>query len=58
MFTVIDNGLGFSDSADSKGTGVGLANLRERLALLYDNRATLTISDASPGTRIMISVPL
>ena len=58
MFTVIDNGLGFSDSADSKGTGVGLANLRERLALLYDNRATLTIADASPGTRIMISVPL
>ena len=58
IFTVIDNGLGFSDNADSKGTGVGLANLRERLALLYDNRATLTISDAQPGTRIIISVPL
>jgi sensor histidine kinase YesM len=58
VLTVTDNGLGFSDNADSKGTGVGLANLRERLALLYDNRATLIISDANPGTRIMISIPL
>ena len=58
ILSVLDNGLGFSDNADSKGTGVGLANLRERLALLYDNRATLTISDADPGTLIVISVPL
>jgi sensor histidine kinase YesM len=58
VLTVVDNGLGFSDNADSKGTGVGLANLRERLTLLYDNRATLIISDGHPGTRIMISIPL
>jgi sensor histidine kinase YesM len=58
ILTVTDNGLGFSDHADSKGTGVGLANLRERLAVLYDNRATLTIADANPGTRITLSVPL
>jgi sensor histidine kinase YesM len=58
ILTVTDNGLGFSDHADSKGTGVGLANLRERLAVLYDNRATLTITDTNPGTRITLSVPL
>ena len=29
--TVRDNGLGFGEHADSAGTGVGLANLRERL---------------------------
>jgi sensor histidine kinase YesM len=58
ILTVTDNGLGFSDNADSKGNGVGLANLRERLALLYDNRATLTIADANPGTRITIFIPL
>jgi sensor histidine kinase YesM len=58
ILAVTDNGLGFSDNADSKGTGVGLANLRERLAVLYDNRAALTIADANPGTRITISVPL
>ena len=58
LVTVEDNGLGFSDHADSKGTGVGLANLRERLAVLYDGRATLDIVDANPGTCIRIAVPL
>ena len=58
VVTVADNGLGFSNSADSKGTGVGLANLRERLAVLYDGGATLDIADANPGTRIRISMSL
>jgi hypothetical protein len=31
--------------------------LRERLAVLYDNNASLTVSDANPGTRIVITVP-
>jgi sensor histidine kinase YesM len=58
ILCVDDNGLGFSSHADSKGTGVGLANLRERLAAIYDNRATITIADANPGTRITLSIPL
>jgi len=58
LVTVADDGLGFSEYADSKGTGVGLANLRERLAVLYDGRATIDIADANPGTRILISLPL
>ena len=58
VLTVADNGLGFSDRADSSGAGVGLANLRERLAVLYDGRATLTVADATPGTVITIQVPL
>ena len=58
VLTVADNGLGFSDLADSSGTGVGLANLRERLAVLYDGQATLTVADAAPGTVITIQVPL
>jgi sensor histidine kinase YesM len=58
LVTVSDTGFGFSDNADSKGTGVGLANLRERLQVLYDGRATLNIADANPGTRIRISIPL
>lgn len=56
--TVRDNGLGFGEHADSAGTGVGLANLRERLNVLYDGRATLTVVDAQPGTEIVIHVPL
>ncbi len=58
IICVEDNGLGFSDNADSRGAGVGLANLRERLAILYDGRATLDIADRNPGTRIRITIPL
>ena len=58
VLTVADNGLGFSDHADSSGAGVGLANLRERLAVLYDGQATLTVADAAPGTVITITAPL
>jgi len=58
VLTVADNGLGFSDHADSSGAGVGLANLRERLAVLYDGKATLTVADASPGTVITITAPV
>lgn len=58
VLSVADNGLGFSDHADSSGEGVGLSNLRERLAVLYDGQATLTVADANPGTEITIRVPL
>ena len=58
VLSVADNGLGFSDHADGSGEGVGLSNLRERLAVLYDGQATLTVADASPGTEITIRVPL
>ncbi len=58
VLTVADNGLGFSDHADSSGAGVGLSNLRERIAVLYDGQATLTVADAAPGTAITISIPL
>ena len=55
LLTVSDNGLGFSDHA---GAGVGLSNLRERIAVLYDGQATLTVAEANPGTEITIRVPL
>ena len=58
VLTVSDNGLGFSEHADRSGAGVGLANLRERLAVLYDGRATLTVADAAPGTVITITAPV
>ena len=38
QMTVADTGLGFGKAATA-GTGVGLANIRERLQLLYGNRA-------------------
>ena len=55
--TVADTGLGFGKAATA-GTGVGLANIRERLALLYGDKATLSVSENQPtGTVVKITVP-
>ena len=55
--SVADTGLGFGKAATA-GTGVGLANIRERLALLYGDRATLSVSENRPsGTLVKITVP-
>jgi sensor histidine kinase YesM len=55
--TVADTGLGFGKAATA-GTGVGLANIRERLQLLYGPRAALTISEnPGGGTVATIVVP-
>ena len=55
--TVADTGLGFGKAATA-GTGVGLANIRERLALLYGDKATLSVSENQPtGTVVKVTVP-
>ncbi len=52
---VRDNGVGFNMHADD---GVGLANIRERLRLLYDSRAELVIEAPLDGGAIAaIRVP-
>ena len=53
---VADTGRGFSDTP---GAGVGLANIRERLAALYAERAHLTMEANSPhGVVATIDVPM
>ena len=55
--TVADTGLGFGKAATA-GTGTGLANIRERLALLYGQHAQLTLTENQPsGTVATITVP-
>ena len=55
--SVADTGLGFGRAATA-GTGVGLANIRERLQLLYGSRATLTVAENQPsGTVVTVTVP-
>jgi signal transduction histidine kinase len=55
--TVADTGLGFGRAATA-GTGVGLANIRERLQLLYGARASMTVAEnPGGGTRVTITVP-
>jgi len=53
--TVADTGRGF---ADTLGEGVGLVNIRERLAALYGDRARLLLEANEPrGVRATIEVP-
>ena len=59
--TVADSGLGFAtgeESGQRAGAGVGLSNVRERLAALYGGAARLLIEANSPsGTIVTIEVP-
>jgi signal transduction histidine kinase len=52
--TVSDDGCGFRPGPRA---GVGLSNLRDRLAALYGDRARLAIEDLQPGTRVRITLP-
>jgi signal transduction histidine kinase len=55
--TVADTGLGFAVGS-RPGTGVGLSNVHERLAALYNGTAELTIEANTPsGTIATIEVP-
>ncbi len=51
---VEDDGLGFSPSSAS---GVGLSNLRDRLASLYGEQARLVIEEIAGGTRVRLTIP-
>ena len=54
---VADTGLGFGKAATA-GTGVGLANVRERLQLLYGATASVTVTENQPsGTVVTIALP-
>ena len=55
--TVADTGLGFG-KAPTAGTGIGLANIRERLQLLYGNKASMVVAENTPvGTLVTLTVP-
>ncbi len=54
---VADTGLGFGKAATA-GTGIGLNNIRERLQLLYGNKASMTVAENTPsGTLVTLTVP-
>ena len=55
--TVADTGLGFGQAATA-GTGIGLNNIRERLQLLYGNKANLAVAEnPGGGTAVTITLP-
>jgi signal transduction histidine kinase len=56
LLEVRDTGAGL---APGEGSGVGLANLLERLALLYDDRATFDLTPNTPrGAVARVTIPL
>jgi signal transduction histidine kinase len=61
VLTVADTGLGLqqADSSMSLDSGFGLTQLRERLATLYGDRATVLLTAHTPkGTLVTLTLPL
>ena len=53
---MIDDGVGLTEQA---GQGTGLANIVERLMLLYGRRARLVVEPGEArGTRAVLTVPV
>jgi len=67
ILTVVDNGPGMnkqyveqlhSDTYESKGTGLGLKNIRERIKLLFGEPYGINIdSELGKGTKVTITIP-
>ncbi len=58
LLHVADDGPGLADEAlFTAGRGVGLRNTRERLAVLYGERARFAGHNTSPGLRTDIEIP-
>lgn len=54
---VADTGLGFG-KGNTAGSGTGLRNSRERLQLLYADKASLAVTENKPsGTMVTLSMP-
>ncbi len=57
VIEVEDDGVGFSEEAPSSGTGIGMANVTERLQVLYGDSAHIE-TDSTPGKGTLIRVTL
>jgi len=56
--SVADTGKGFGESESVGGSGVGLANIRERLTAIYGEKGKLTLEENQPrGVISAIEVP-
>lgn len=58
LLEVTDDGLGVRTTRAAGSTGLGLANLRERLSTMHGAHASLAIEDRHPGTRVTIDLPM
>jgi sensor histidine kinase YesM len=57
--TVADTGAGLGNAGSRPGQGVGLANVRDRIAALYGAQGRFSLENATPhGARATIEIPL
>src|SRR5580692_4274500 len=57
--SVIDDGPGLREGVQpGERRGVGLANTRERLAVLYGESCRFAVSNSNPGLRVDMALPL
>ena len=58
LLTIRDDGPGYRAPSPHRGHGVGIANVRSRLAQLYPDQHVFDVADASGGgTRVTIRIP-
>ncbi len=59
VLSVEDTGLGMTHASPGAGTGVGLGNVKERLAAVYGGRASSGIEDLpGGGVRVTLRIPI
>jgi two-component system LytT family sensor kinase len=55
---VFNDGVGFAADWESKSSGVGLANLRTRLQIMYGDSAALLVRSVDGGAEVVVTLPL
>ena len=59
IINISDSGLGIQETNSTKGNGISLNNIHDRLASLFEKQASLSISENSKGgVNSVISIPL
>jgi sensor histidine kinase YesM len=58
IISVSDNGVGLQSGSSSRGLGIGLTNIRERLATLYQEQHSIElISHDEGGVEVLLRIP-
>ena len=59
IINISDSGLGLQENNNTKGNGMSLTNIKQRLAYLFEQQATLSITENSlGGVSSILSIPL
>ena len=56
--SIRNDGSDLAADWESKGAGVGLANLRRRLQIMYGNAANLLVGNVEGGVEVVVTLPL